>query len=619
MHSEKFLYHNLRKTLLYITISLKYIAIYFILFSFAVGVFYYLVTPLLNISDKILYIKVVGLITESAILTFISLLCFSFTRRVKLSFIVTLIFYLGFILSNLTKIEYLSTPIYPADLILLGDLLRTWEVFKEFILILISLTCLIIAILYYGIKLEKTNTISRKVAHLFTIYLIFASLTIFLFNSNISFGLRKLGILHMNNSNLIKRCLKYGFLTNFTQTALFLGRPRPPLNYSRKTINEIINLYALKNTAISTVSRPPENVIILLIESFTDPNDFGWQFSADPIPTFHSIINNHSSGYILSPVYGGKSINAEFELMTGLSNRYTPIESTPYKEYINKKIPSLARTFKDNGYITNAIQVIKFHGFGYGKIYDYIGVDNKISLSRRHDKSLEADPSHRSTSNREIAKKIIELTELQHSSFIFAFPNSSHSPWKLEHYPNSTLKLKNEIKNQTLKNRITAYANALSHGDLLLKLLIDNFKNISEKTIIIVLGDHQPGLRGYNMNIQNNTVPSEAYYNSIIKKHKVPIGIWSNYRITKDPKINISMNLLSSYILNISDIPTIGFMKLNELIRNQFSIVSLFIQQKNKNYTQKLPKDKEQILLDYQMLQYDILFGKHYLDELLKN
>lgn len=38
----------------------------------------------------------------------------------------------------------------------------------------------------------------------------------------------------------------------------------------------------------------------------------------DPIPTFHELEKNYSSGYLNVPVVGAGTANTEFEMLTGL-------------------------------------------------------------------------------------------------------------------------------------------------------------------------------------------------------------------------------------------------------------------------------------------------------------
>jgi phosphoglycerol transferase MdoB-like AlkP superfamily enzyme len=471
---------------------------------------------------------------------------------------------------------------------------------------------IIATILRIGYKKERV--INGKI---FLINLLVATVlltSLLFYRENIEVELRNLGIYHKKNANLPRRGLKYGYLTNFVQSGIFTSKSKQPEYYDFEQIQKIVRKYDL-NTPVKRDNgqQKPDNIIVLLIESFTDPADFGWQFSTNPVATFHSLKESFPSGYIYSPVFGGKSINAEFELMTGMSNRFTPIESMPYQEFVKRNVPSLPRTFNQANYTSNTIQVVKFKGFGYGKIYEYLGVDNKISLADKEKYSL--DPTGKFTSSEEIAKEIIALTNKQKSSFIFSFPNSSHSPWLIDNYPDTNIFLQNR-SDTGLDNEISAYANAINHTDIILKNLIDNFRHSAEKTIIITMGDHQPGLHGYNRNYSYDERYSD-YINMILKNYKVPISVWSNYANFGSKNIHMSMNLLPSYILDLAGIKLKGFMKFNNIVRKRMNVLTHIIQSEDGRFTQDLPIEYKDLINAYEVLQYDILFGENHLAGLI--
>ena len=70
----------------------------------------------------------------------------------------------------------------------------------------------------------------------------------------------------------------------------------------------------------------------MLLESFVDPSDVKFlQTSEDPVPNFHNLLNNYSSGYLKVPVVGAGTANTEFEVLTGMSMQYFGTGEYPYK------------------------------------------------------------------------------------------------------------------------------------------------------------------------------------------------------------------------------------------------------------------------------------------------
>ena len=574
-----------------------------LLFSPLIYLVYYFLQGLFHVNEN-KSLSLSGFIFEQIILFCILLIFYAVVKRKRLAVLLTLIFYLCFLLATIIKVKVLGAPIFPNDLLLMGDLLRTWGVVLEYIPYLILLLCMIFAVCYYEIK----NTAKEKVygtGILVFLVVIVGYLTMFQ-NENTRLFLRDHGIYLKKNVNLVKKGFVNGYLSSFVQATFFLGKPSPPEHYSKDAVDTIINRYQLLDPIGQ--SAEADNVIVLLVESFTRPEQFGWKIQPSPTPNFDKITYNHASGIAISPVYGGKSINAEFEVMTGLSNRFTPIETTPYQEFVDKNIPSLARSFKVNGYTTNAVQMIPFEGFGYGRIYDYIGVDNKFSLTTE---KLDADPSGRSVASHEISKKILKIINEQEKSFVFAFPNSSHQPWKLEHYPKSNLKITDSKLRPQEEDKLLAYANALNHVDKLFGDLIESLKNSDEKTLVLIVGDHQPGIDFYNQHLKNKN--NNEYVDLVLSKYQTALAIWSNYLTEKNDNIELSMNMIPALIIELSGVRVDGMMKFLIRLKEQFSVISHLYKKQGGGFSNKVSEDAKQIIKDYKLLQYDILFGKNYL------
>ena len=599
---------KIRKTILQNIKQLKTPFVIILIYFMIIKSYYFLLFKIVGYWKKPTYIINTGLFLELFFLLILTLIIFVLTKRKYFSVFLTVFFYSLFIVSNIVKINYLGVPIYIQDFLAIGDLVRTWELFKLFLPYLVLALGLVIFIIIKGKKFEKE---AKKVKQKRKVVLIFLIITLVLgkaYKNEIRIKLWKEGIFDKKNANLIRRGIKYGYLTNFVQAAFFSNSLEMPKEYNEKKINDLVKKYKLKDNKVNKRKHKAENIIVLFIESFTDPSDFGWSFYKEPLPTYKSLKKEGLTGFVISPVFGGKSVNAEFELMTGLTNRYTPTESSPYLEFVNHNVPSLPRTLKNQGFTTNAIQVIKFKGFGYGKIYNYLDVDNKISLHKKNNNSLELDPSGKTASSYEIAKKIIELTDQQEKSFIFVFPNSTHSPWYLKDYPNTKIKLKNTTGLIDDDNTISAYANALNHIDYLIKTLVEKYKTSSQKTLLVVLGDHQPGISAYTKNYTINNKYGD-YMNNSLKKYKVPILIWSNYLEEQDKTIFISTNLLPSFVLDLAGLDYKGFMKFNSIIRKKLKIVSNFLMG-----VDGLPAyNSDEVLKDYNIFEYDILFGEKYI------
>lgn len=95
------------------------------------------------------------------------------------------------------------------------------------------------------------------------------------------------------------------------------------------------------------------NVHLILLESFWDPSVLGTaQFSRDPLaPEFRALWEEAGSSTALSPVFGGYTANAEFEVLCG----FPVVEaSVKFERRLTNDAPCLPRILRDLGYTTVA-------------------------------------------------------------------------------------------------------------------------------------------------------------------------------------------------------------------------------------------------------------------------
>ncbi|TDR23180.1 LTA synthase family protein [Marinicella litoralis] len=595
--------------------KLKPVLIAIIFLSSIIAILYGLVINNLELTKKNVPISALGAVVELCVLLFVLLLFYIITKRKRLALILTTLSYLIFISVTVTKIMILGTPFFPNDLFLVGDLVRTWHVFIMFVPFIIAVVLILYFVVAYEVKNTQADSFNRFISLTVALFLIFYCFKVE--NETIRLFLRDHNIFHKVNMSHTNRSLSVGLLSSFFQSSFFTGKPPSPENYSKTHIASLIKQYNLSGSTDVRPKDAVDNVIVLMVESFTDPIDLGWQFSEQILPNYRNMSHKQLAGTSISPVYGGKSINAEFEIMTGMTNMFTPIESTPYQEFIDAEIPSLAREFNRNGFTSNAIQMMEFSGFGYEKIYAHLGVNNKIGIPPSNPE-YEKDPSGKSVSSHVVAKEMLELIREQDKSFIFAFPNSSHSPWKITDYQDKSLNLLNHDLNASTKNTLLAYTHAINHIDDMFGILIDELNHSNEKTLILIVGDHQPSLKFYNVgNKQTQDQLEDDFINLIKSSYSTPFLMWSNFKQYNTPKLNISMNLLPALISNEAGIKTRGFIKFISVLYEKFDVISRVYQLKNKPYTNQLSDEESKLIADYEMLQYDVLFGQQYLSELI--
>lgn len=548
-----------------------------------------------------------SLLIELIIINIIFIFCLQVSRKLLFSLVVSLFIYLLFIYVTIEKINFLGTPLYWVDIKQIEDLFDTKGLIRNYILYFIPFFIIILTVSIYVYRQE--SFIIKKTKH-FLMLLIFNLLLVicsFTFNEKIISLLKQHNSYYRLNPDYPARLgFKIGYLNNFVQTVFFKTEIQPPDGYSCDAIKELYMSYF----DVSTIPQSNKyNVILILAEAFTDLSDSGLYIEPEPQPVFRNIRNNHNFQYVLSPVYGGKSVNAEFELLTGFSMELLPLGTIPYRELINNIIYSINDVLKDMW--ATALQVVNTTHYGYSKIYQYLNFDNVVSL---HGLNYEFDPSLKYASSSELAKKIIKIESSRESSFIFAFPNSSHAPWKATDYENKFKVLTKDLE-PFEDNEVYGYIGAMNHIDLLLKILTEHYSESPKKTLILILGDHQPALKKYT-NLLKQNYSSKGWFMDLNENHLkfvVPMGIWSNFNyIKKDntPKI-INMNLVQVEIFKILQFDVRGFQLLLKKISDKIGFLK-------PNFTSlNYSNENKKLLKDFELLQYDQVSGEEYIKKFI--
>ncbi|MBV5318643.1 MAG: sulfatase-like hydrolase/transferase [Desulfobulbaceae bacterium] len=135
------------------------------------------------------------------------------------------------------------------------------------------------------------------------------------------------------------------------------------------------------------------NVHLIVMESFIDPTLFkGATYTKDPFhPSFKKMFGN-KMGFSISPVVGGKTAQAEFEILCGVP-AFEELAGVEFNGFTGAQAYCLPGTLQLAGYQTIASNAynpsffnepIAYKGMGFGKIYfpkDYLtGSDSYLAL-----------------------------------------------------------------------------------------------------------------------------------------------------------------------------------------------------------------------------------------------
>lgn len=429
--------------------------------------------------------------------------------------------------------------------------------------------------------------------------------------------------------------------------AAFLGNLRflnieEPSGYSVKKVEEIADEVSAKNsqdsdahkseegsantkdsdtqkstgtgtTAAATVTNP--NIIVIMDEAFSDLSVWGdFATSEEVMPFFKQLQQEAVGGEVYVSVKGGNTANTEFEFLTGNSMAFLPTGSVPYQQYINSETPSLASYLKSLGYATTAIHPYNRSGWDRDTVYEYFGFDQFL------DKDSFTDPYRLRgyISDKSAFDKIIEQYEIgkgQGSQFIFEVTMQNHGGYSKETPDFNIYLTLPEVESKTTSVVATEkYLTLINQTDRALQELVEYFEQQSEPTIIVMFGDHQPSDYITNTIQRICGVTSDDTLDSLEQGYRVPFLMWSNYGLEHQYYDGISVNYLSSILMQNANIAKTGYQEFLSNLMQSFPIINANVYQDSDGVFHSWDENQEEQLKNYQILQYNQLVDKKHRD-----
>ncbi|WP_282939205.1 LTA synthase family protein [Paenibacillus sp. RC67] len=355
------------------------------------------------------------------------------------------------------------------------------------------------------------------------------------------------------------------------------------------------------------------NVIFIMNEAFWDPTLLpNVTYSEDPVPTIHKLQQESTSGYLLSPQFGGGTSNVEYEVLTGQSMSFLPDGSVPYQQYISKPVPSLASYFESKGYKSMGIHSYEGWFWNRENVYKQLGFESFMS------KDQFQNPEYKGLfiSDDEVSRNIIkQVDETDKPMFIYAVTMQNHGPYDDNRYGETAIKADGNLTDSA-RSILETYTQGAHDADQSLQMLIDHFQQSDEPTVIVFYGDHLPMLgMDYDVYKQGGMVGSSSWTLEENKKmHSVPFVMWSNVDLPKEQVPTISDSFLGTYVLDKLGMEKPATLALNESLLHQTpGLLRNLVVDASGGLHQTVPEQAQATVNEYRDFQYDQLFGKQYL------
>ncbi len=509
---------------------------------------------------------------------------FSFTLTLPASrrigtFILVEGFWIGIAIANSILLSYRINPLSAVDFSILFSVFSIIGIYisplQAFLIVLLILSAIALAVIMM-IKLPKEKTdyknsaVCIAISSVLTIAAFISSA--FVFSDDI------------DSMNLPEVYREYGFIYSFSLSCVDRGIERPD-EYSRVNISnmlseeknpettadtaagdepeeetEILSETDLRDdpeeeTTLNSADDPLEimrpNVIFVQLESFFDPKEInGLEISENPIPNFTAIRETCPSGALTVPVAGAGTVNTEFEVLCGIPLSVFGLGEYPYETYLTENpCESMAYYMRKNGYTSHSFHnhtgtfydryiVMKNLGFDTFTPVEYMSDVDRNMLGWAHDDVL--------------CEQILgAVKSTEGADFIYAISVQAHGKYVSVPGDYGDIKVTGEYEDASLY-AMEYYVNQIYETDRFIGELLSQVSQISEDTVIVFFGDHQPSLDLTEDDIRSGSVYNTEYV------------IWSNFSLDH-PDEDIYSYELSSKVLGMLDIDGGVITKIHQL------------------------------------------------------
>ena len=359
------------------------------------------------------------------------------------------------------------------------------------------------------------------------------------------------------------------------------------------------------------------NIVVIMNEAFPDLSVWGdFATSEEVMPFFKSLQQEAVGGELYVSVKGGNTANTEFEFLTGDTMGFLPKGSIPYQQYINDETPSLASYLKTLGYSTTAIHPYNRTGWDRDTVYEKFGFDEFL------DKDSFSSPYRLRgyISDKSAFDKIREQFSIKgddERKFIFEVTMQNHGGYSRETPDFNIYLTLPEVTGKTTSVVATEkYLTLINQTDRALEELIDYFKEQDEPVIVVMFGDHQPSDYITNVIQRICGATTSDSLADLEQGYRVPFVMWSNYGLEHKYYDGISVNYLSSILMENAGIPLTGYQTFLKKLMEKLPVINANVyRDADGNFYNYEDDAYSGELKDYQMLQYNHLVDKKHRDD----
>lgn len=458
-----------------------------------------------------------------------------FFKREIFVFTTVSVIWLIFGVVNFVVLNFRVTPFSAVDITLLESAISV----SGHYLNALNVAMIILAVILVVVCLVCLFRMTPKHTHITQKKLIVAALCVGILISALVFirnNSNSVQALSKNYTNISEAYENYGFVYCFTNSIIDTGVSKPE-DYEEKTVKEILDKLPAENTNVSV--KP--NVIFIQLESFFDVDTLKkLELSKDPIPNFHKLQKEYSHGLLTVPTVGAGTVNTEFEVLTGLSQKNFGTSEYPYKTILRDTTSeSVCYDLKKLGYQAHCVHNNEGTFYGRNKVFANLGFDTFTSMEYMN--GLEDNPNGWKKDRILTNEILATLDSTAGPDFTMGITVQSHGKYAGFEVEKPDVKVKRAPDG--MEESYLYYVNQLQEVDQMIGDLVWALQNRQEKTVLVLYGDHLPSLDIKKSDLTDTNLYQTQYV------------VWDNLGLEKQ-ELNLTSYQLYSEILKRIQINT---------------------------------------------------------------
>ena len=249
---------------------------------------------------------------------------------------------------------------------------------------------------------------------------------------------------------------------------------------------------ALRHRPLRRAILPPfasRNVHIVVAESFTDPAWYPrYGLSEAPMPPLFERWRAGPASTALSPVFGGRSSNAEFEVLCGVPAAVGSSEVVFWRVGAHP-LPCLPRLLAGRGYQSLSLVPNSPVVFNASVAYRSFGFTRSIFGPELDMSDLDGTFLSAEATLAQHLEQIEPRLRTDVPLFSYVFVNANHYPYERDAARRPTVLLTTPADPS-----IEAYVNGAYYAALAIDRFVEHLRARDPQSLIVILGDHAPPL-----------------------------------------------------------------------------------------------------------------------------